>query len=134
MYSTLQVWVYDRYGSICYKDALGWTVFDNLYVANGTVFVVTDNPEIIPPRDELISTGIELKNDPESVAARLPTNQEMRIISVEEARNLFGDGATLIDGVTVCKRSWFRWDFLLIPCSPVGDERPTPIVRASSPQ
>lgn len=49
----------------------------------------------------LISTGIELRNDAESVAARLPTNHEMRIISIEEARELFGDGATLVDGVTV---------------------------------
>ncbi|KIM64039.1 hypothetical protein SCLCIDRAFT_116178 [Scleroderma citrinum Foug A] len=80
--------------------APGWTVFDNLYVANGTVFVVTNQPETVPPREMLISTGIELRNDAESVAARLPTNHEMRIISIEEARELFGDGATLVDGVT----------------------------------
>ncbi|KAL4071258.1 hypothetical protein V8B97DRAFT_1871259 [Scleroderma yunnanense] len=78
----------------------GWTIFDNLYIMNGTVFVVTDRPETIPSREKLISTGIELKNDPVSVAARLPTNHEMRIISLEEGRELFGDTATLVDGVT----------------------------------
>ncbi|KAI6046350.1 hypothetical protein EDC04DRAFT_2630162 [Pisolithus marmoratus] len=58
---------------------------------NGTVFVVTDKPETIPPRKMLTSTGVEIKNDPD---------REMRIISVAEARELFGPAATLIDGVT----------------------------------
>jgi len=101
---TPQVWIHNQKCGLTYhEDALGWTIFNNLYVANGTVFVVTNKPETIPPREMLISTGIELKNDPESVAARLPTNHEMRIISVEDARELFDDGATLVDGVTVSK-------------------------------
>ena len=82
-------------------DSSGWTIFDNLYVMNGTVFVVTDAPETIPPRKTLTSTGIELKGDPELVKARLPTDREMRIISPEDAIELFGSGATLIDGITV---------------------------------
>lgn len=94
--------------------APGWTVFNNLYVANGTVFVVTNKPETIPPREMLISTGIELKNDPESVAARLPTNHEMRIISVEEARELFDDGATLVDGVTWMMNDPPQFDLYLV--------------------
>ncbi|KIK22693.1 hypothetical protein PISMIDRAFT_102007 [Pisolithus microcarpus 441] len=80
--------------------APGWTIFDNLYVMNGTIFVVTDKPETIPPRKLLTSTGVEIKNDPELIAARLPTDREMRIISVAEARELFGSGASLVDGVT----------------------------------
>ncbi|KAL4064269.1 hypothetical protein V8B97DRAFT_1875995 [Scleroderma yunnanense] len=80
--------------------APGWTIFDNLYVMNGTVFVVTDVPQTIPPRERLTSTGIEIKGDPELVAARFPTDRELRIISPEEAIRLFGSGATLIDGVT----------------------------------
>ncbi|KAI6163429.1 hypothetical protein EDD17DRAFT_496283 [Pisolithus thermaeus] len=80
--------------------APGWTIFDNLYVMNGTVFVVTDKPETIPPRKLLTSTGIEIKNGPVMEAARVPTDREMRIISVAEARELFGSGASLVDGVT----------------------------------
>lgn len=82
-------------------DYSGWTIFDNLYVMNGTVFVVTDAPETIPPRKTLTSTGIEIKGSPELVKARLPTDREMRIISPEHAIELFGSGATLIDGITV---------------------------------
>lgn len=80
--------------------APGWTIFDNLYIMNGTVFVVADAPETIPPRKTLTSTGIEIKGSPELVKARLPTDREMRIISPEDAIELFGSGATLIDGVT----------------------------------
>lgn len=80
--------------------APGWTIFDNLYVMNGTVFVVTDKPETVPPRKMLTSTGVEIKNDPASIAARLPTDREMRIVSTAEARELFGTDATLIDGFT----------------------------------
>lgn len=68
---------------------------------NGTVFVVTDAPELIPGRDTITSTGLEIENGAEAVAARLPTNRELRVISTGEARKLFGAGADLLDGTTV---------------------------------
>ncbi|KAL4079337.1 hypothetical protein J3A83DRAFT_4208905 [Scleroderma citrinum] len=82
------------------NHAPGWTIFDNLYVLNGTVYVVTDELETIPPRERMISTAINVRNGKEAVAARLPSDQEMRIISTEEARKIFGTAVGVIDGVT----------------------------------
>jgi len=84
-----------------YLSATGWTIFDNLYVLNGTVYVVTDAPESVPPRERMTSTAIDVRNGKEAVAARLPSDREMRIISTEEGRKIFGTTAEIIDGVTV---------------------------------
>jgi len=67
---------------------------------NGTVFVVTDDPMSIPDRNTIISTGIKIANGAEAVAARLPTDRELRVITTGEAQELFGTGADLIDGTT----------------------------------
>lgn len=80
---------------------IGWTIFDNLYLLNGTVYIVTDDSESIPARRQMISTGINVANGKEAIAARLPTDREIRIISREEAGKLFGLGVEIIDGVTV---------------------------------
>lgn len=79
----------------------GWTIFDNLFLLNGTVFVVSDDPESVPDRKTITSTGIEVKNGPDAVAARLPTDREFRVITVDEAQELFGSSADLVDGTTV---------------------------------
>lgn len=49
----------------------------------------------------MISTAIFIENGPEAEARRLPTDKEMRIISTEEARRLFGTEAERLDGVSV---------------------------------
>lgn len=79
----------------------GWTIFDNLFLLNGTVFVVTDDPEFIPDRKTITSAGIKIENGPEATAARLPTDRDLRVISVGEAQELFGTSADLMDGTTV---------------------------------
>lgn len=79
----------------------GWTIFDNLFLLNGTVFVVTDTPERIPDRAAITSKGLKIANGAEAVAARLPTDRELRVISTIKAQELLGDGADLIDGTTV---------------------------------
>ncbi|KAG9312000.1 hypothetical protein JVU11DRAFT_7272 [Chiua virens] len=78
----------------------GWTIFDNLYLLNGTVFVVTDDPESIPDHKTITSTGVDVANGPAAVAARLPTDREFRVISPDEAQELFGSSADIIDGTT----------------------------------
>ncbi|KAI9462639.1 hypothetical protein F5148DRAFT_1213251 [Russula earlei] len=80
----------------------GWTIFDRMYILNGTVYLVTDEPESFPDRKFLTSSGAIIDNTPQMVAARLPTDKDMRIISTTEARILFGTGANRIPGVT-----WF---------------------------
>ena len=79
----------------------GWTIFDNLFLLNGTVFVVSDDPESVPDRKTITSTGITIQNGPEAIAARLPTDREFRVITVDEAQDLFGTSADLVDGTTV---------------------------------
>ncbi|PCH45121.1 hypothetical protein WOLCODRAFT_106109 [Wolfiporia cocos MD-104 SS10] len=83
----------------------GWTIFDRLYILNGTVHVVTDQPETIPDRSRITSTAVFINNGPIAEAERIPTDKEMRIIDTNEARRLFGPSAERLDGVT-----WFAND------------------------
>src|SRR5216683_3579942 len=47
----------------------GWTIIDKMYIYNGTVFLVSDEPEIFPGRKYISSSGINVDNSPEMVAA-----------------------------------------------------------------
>lgn len=79
----------------------GWTIIDKMYIYNGTVFLVSDEPGTFPDRKFITSTGTIIDNDPEMVKARLPTDNDMRIISTSAAKKLFGNGANRMQGVTV---------------------------------
>jgi len=72
-----------------------------MYIYNGTVYLVSDDPETFPDRKYMTSPGIPIDNTPESAVARLPTDKDMRIISTSAARKLFGTGANRVQGVTV---------------------------------
>ncbi|KAI0301587.1 hypothetical protein B0F90DRAFT_1718463 [Multifurca ochricompacta] len=72
-----------------------------MYILNGTVYLVSDEPETFPDRKYMTSSGINIDNSPEMVAARQPTDKDMRIINTVEARRLFGTGANRVQGVTV---------------------------------
>ncbi|OJA12843.1 hypothetical protein AZE42_02422 [Rhizopogon vesiculosus] len=78
----------------------GWTILDNLFVLNGTVFVVTDYPDSIPDLITITSTGLEIHNGKEAVDSRTPGDREMRVVSPNQAESLFGSSAESIDGVT----------------------------------
>lgn len=45
-------------------------MFDDIYLFNGTWYVVTDNPSSIPLRRMMISTGAEIWNDQASINRR----------------------------------------------------------------
>jgi len=90
---------------------IGWTIFDRLYLFNGTVFVVTDEPKKIPDRMLLTSTGYPIKNGPEDVAKRTPTDEDMQIISPERAAELFGSYASRMDGTSVSEEYFVVWIF-----------------------
>jgi hypothetical protein len=51
-------------------DIPGWTIFDSMYLFNGTWFLVTDNPSSIPLLRLMTSTGKEIWNDEESIQGR----------------------------------------------------------------
>ncbi|WVQ97454.1 hypothetical protein IAU59_004567 [Kwoniella sp. CBS 9459] len=81
--------------------APGWTIFDQLYLFNGTWFIVTDNPSSIPLLRLMVSTGNEIWNDEESIKGREPTEKDMRIIFPSEANKLWGQSASLVSGATL---------------------------------
>lgn len=85
---------------------LGWTILDNLYTVNGTMFIVTDEPEAFPHRRMIVGSGYIVKNGAEEVAKREPTDKDMRVISTTDARRLFGTFANRLDGVTVSLPSY----------------------------
>jgi hypothetical protein len=87
------------------EHAPGWTVFTDIYMANGTFFVVTlSPPSSFPESRFMISTGMRAENTPENKIARLPTDHELSYITPEEARRRWGeDGEDVrtVDGNTV---------------------------------
>jgi len=73
------------------QHAPGWTVFKNLYMSNGTFYVVSDKPRSeFPELLYILSVPIPALNTPENIQARLPTDQEMDFISTEDARWRWG--------------------------------------------
>ncbi|KAH9480331.1 hypothetical protein JR316_0006929 [Psilocybe cubensis] len=67
--------------------APGWTLFRNLYMSNGTLYIVADDDarKSFPEIRMMTSTGLEAENTPENIAMREPTDDNMAIISPEEA-------------------------------------------------
>jgi hypothetical protein len=71
--------------------APGWTIFTNLYMSNGTFYVVTDKPRSeFPELHYILSVPIPALNTPENIQARLPTDQEMDFITPQEALRRWG--------------------------------------------
>ncbi|PPQ94352.1 hypothetical protein CVT25_000680 [Psilocybe cyanescens] len=68
--------------------APGWTLFRNLYMSNGTLYIVADDRarQSFPEIRMMTSTGLEAENTPENIAMREPTDDDMEIISPEEAK------------------------------------------------
>jgi len=59
-------------------------------MADGTLFIVTSNPESFPDPKLMTSTGLPAENTPESIAERMPTSRDMSVISPEEATRRWG--------------------------------------------
>ena len=80
----------------------GWTIFDQLYIFKGVIFIVTDSPSTIPDLSFICSKGIFVLPGRENELLRLPTEENIRIVSSAQAKQLFGSGIQTMDGVTVC--------------------------------
>ncbi|KAF7320878.1 hypothetical protein HMN09_00174400 [Mycena chlorophos] len=78
----------------------GWSIIDKLYIFKGIVYVVSDDLESVPAREDMYSQGVEIYPGKAAEDARLPRDEDIQIISTAEARKLFGTGAEIIDGVT----------------------------------
>lgn len=119
--------------------APGWTLFRNLYMSNGTLYVVADETarKSFPEIRMMTSTGLEAENTPENIAMREPTDNDMEIISPEEAKRrwvsttLNKKGQALnyvwtIEGNTVRFMSIFTY-----PTSRLGN--PAPLILRANP-
>lgn len=77
--------------TIMVEHVPGWTVFKNLYMSGGTLFVVSSKPRSdFPELFYITSTGLTAENTPENIEARLPTSKDMAFITVEEANSRWG--------------------------------------------
>ena len=73
------------------QHAPGWTIFKNLYMSNGTFYVVSDKPRSeFPELLYILSVAIRAENTPENIEARLPTDQEMAFITTKDAQWRWG--------------------------------------------
>ena len=70
--------------------APGWTLFENLYMASGTLYIVTSAPGRFPKIRMMTSTGLIALATPENIRQREPTDREMQIISPEVAASKWG--------------------------------------------
>ncbi|KAF8671765.1 hypothetical protein RHS04_08050 [Rhizoctonia solani] len=89
------------------KHGAGWTVFENIYMSNGTMYIITDNPSAWPQRRMMIDTGITALNTPENIAAREPTEYDLDWITPKEAEARWG------------KRVWAVSDFTVLYWDPL---------------
>ncbi|KAI0633648.1 hypothetical protein C8Q77DRAFT_1271579 [Trametes polyzona] len=72
------------------SHAPGWTVFRNLYMSNGTMYIVTSRPSSFPDISLMTSTGLAAENTPENIAARMPTSEDMAFVTPQEAQDYWG--------------------------------------------
>ncbi|KAF7297141.1 hypothetical protein MIND_00947000 [Mycena indigotica] len=99
----------------------GWSIIDKLYISNGTVYIVSDDPDAVPDRDNMYSKGVDILPGKEAEESRLPSDNDIQIITTAAARKLFGTGAYLVDGVTFLVndppqfvRHYYHWTAELI--------------------
>ncbi|KAG8993557.1 hypothetical protein FRB93_001936 [Tulasnella sp. JGI-2019a] len=80
------------------KHAPGFTILEHVYLLNGTLYIVdTTSPTAFPERRMIISSGAKIQTpNPE----KEPTDKNMQIITMEKAREIFGDSASRIEGTS----------------------------------
>lgn len=78
----------------------GWTMFERLYLYNGTLYAVTEEPELYPEMRMMTSTGLPASSEPGNEQAREPTGNELKLITSREAHELWDDRIWRMDGMT----------------------------------
>ncbi|KAK7058792.1 hypothetical protein VNI00_001416 [Paramarasmius palmivorus] len=86
--------------TVLIHHAPGYTLFRNLYMSDGTLFVVTDDRDAFPEIRMMTSTGLPAENTPENIAQREPTARDMQFISPEEATIRWGGSQKSVIPVT----------------------------------
>ncbi|KZO90810.1 hypothetical protein CALVIDRAFT_489949 [Calocera viscosa TUFC12733] len=77
----------------------GYTIFENLYMLNGTTFVVTTEPEEVPEFRYVLGSGAD--NPGYLSPVQDPTEKDMQVITPQQAKDLFGTGAMSLQGNTL---------------------------------
>ena len=99
-----------------YHEAVGWTIFDKLYIFKGVVYIVSDEPSTVPDLRFIFSNGMMISPGTEAELERLPTDEDIQVISTKQAKKLFGStGAEIMDGVSVRRPSFNS--YLVLPFS-----------------
>lgn len=105
------------------SHSAGWTLFENLYMSDGTLYIVTSPDEEPYTADTytgmpmegwesgwpsvrmMTSTGEWGYATAESIKNREPTDKDMSFISIEDAEARWGERAWKVEGNTVMKRA-----------------------------
>ncbi|KIK98644.1 hypothetical protein PAXRUDRAFT_823616 [Paxillus rubicundulus Ve08.2h10] len=69
----------------------GWTLFRDIYMANGTFLILSSSLTAFPDVRYMTSTGLAALNTPENIALREPTPWNMDFVTPEEALQRWGD-------------------------------------------
>ncbi|KAK0438506.1 uncharacterized protein EV420DRAFT_1209337 [Desarmillaria tabescens] len=80
--------------------APGWTLFRNLYMSDGTLFILSNNRSF-PDIRMMTSTGFPAENTRENIAMREPTRHHMDIITPEWAKRRWGERVLSVEGNTL---------------------------------
>ncbi|KAF7344858.1 hypothetical protein MVEN_01647500 [Mycena venus] len=73
------------------EHAPGWTLFKDLYMSNGTFFILTDTPSDFPEVRKMVSNPLYAMNTPENIRMREPTPWNMDFLPLVEAQGRWGD-------------------------------------------
>lgn len=87
--------------------APGWTLFRNLYMSNGTLYLVADELQRsnFPELRKMASHPLPAVNTPENIAAREPSDFDITFITPDEAQTRWGDRILSVEGNTVSQIS-----------------------------
>ncbi|KAF5383177.1 hypothetical protein D9615_004897 [Tricholomella constricta] len=75
----------------------GFTLVDNLYLRNGTFYVVTSDVSKFPPVRNMISLPLKLELD----VNLEPTDEQLQFLSAEDVESALGKHAIRVEGLTV---------------------------------
>ncbi|PFH47941.1 hypothetical protein AMATHDRAFT_76970 [Amanita thiersii Skay4041] len=71
-------------------------MLDRLYMKNGTLFIVTNDPSEFPSRPHIISRPVDIGAGLDMT----PTDQELQFITPEESQLILGEHAVRVDGLS----------------------------------
>jgi hypothetical protein len=85
-------------------------VYRDLFMSNGTLYILTDAPSEFPPIRLMASHPLAAENTPENIKMREPTPYDMDFLPLAEAQRRWGDDVRngrknrvlSVDGNTVC--------------------------------